>query len=276
VTEGFRSFRAELPAPVEELVASLHDAFTQIELLRVLLAAPWFEPVLVDAEVAARMVRPYSWLLDRVGTGGIKLTAAGYLPPVHVTAAVADPGLEEEWIGSYNREDQTLPVLELRESAMRLGLLRKSSGKLIATPRGREVRGDPTAMWWSLAENLPPQRAVRQARHAGLLLLAAAAGGIEGDPFDFVTRMLVQAGWAFRDGRELSRWDARNTAVETYTVLHRLGALTSAPHSPGPEHPTPDGALFARAALRTWSAQSAVMTAIRRTSHARGQPRMAA
>lgn len=32
----------------------------------------------------ADLVRPYTWLLDRVGDDGIKLTGAGYLPPVHV------------------------------------------------------------------------------------------------------------------------------------------------------------------------------------------------
>jgi hypothetical protein len=58
------------------------------------------------------MVRPYAWLLDRVGAEGIKLTSAGYLPPVHVEAAVAELGLAEEWYGSFNREAQTLPVLE--------------------------------------------------------------------------------------------------------------------------------------------------------------------
>jgi hypothetical protein len=26
------------------------------------------------------MVRPYTWLLDRIGDHGIKLTGAGYLP----------------------------------------------------------------------------------------------------------------------------------------------------------------------------------------------------
>ena len=33
----------------------------------------------LDAPASARMVRPYSWLLDRTGTGGIRLTDAGRL-----------------------------------------------------------------------------------------------------------------------------------------------------------------------------------------------------
>ena len=100
-------------------------------------AAHLDEPVLVDAETAVRMVRPYSWLLDHVGAEGIKLTGAGYLPPAHVEAATAALDLGGEWIGKGNREVQTLPVLHLRESATKMGLLRKQHGMLLATSRGR-------------------------------------------------------------------------------------------------------------------------------------------
>ncbi len=61
------------------------------------------------------MVRPYAWLLDRVGDEGIRLTGAGYLPPAHVEAAATELGLLEDWMGKGNRETQTLPVLHLRE-----------------------------------------------------------------------------------------------------------------------------------------------------------------
>jgi hypothetical protein len=139
--------RAELPAPVEELVAALRNPITQIEFLNLPDEAEFLEPVLVDAETAARMVRPYSWFLDRVGADGIKLTSAGYL-----------------------------------------------------------------------------------------------------------TQMLYEAGWASSDGTPVDRWQARDAATDTHIALVRLGALT--PDRPGaaPGQPTPDGALFARTALRTWPA----------------------
>ncbi|MPZ79994.1 MAG: hypothetical protein GEV28_06165 [Actinophytocola sp.] len=105
------------------------------------------------------MVHPYTWLLDRVGADGITLTGAGYLPPAHVQAAVTELGLANEWIGKGNREVQTLPVLNLRESAQRAGLLRKHQGKLVLTPRGRTARTDPVALWWLLAEQTPPRSA---------------------------------------------------------------------------------------------------------------------
>jgi len=46
----------------------------------------------IDTVTAARMVRPYAWVLDRVGDEGIRLTGAGYLPPAHVEAAATELG----------------------------------------------------------------------------------------------------------------------------------------------------------------------------------------
>ena len=145
--------RAELPAPVEDLAAQIRNPLMQIEFLVRLRDAKLLEPVLVDAEIATRMVRPYTWFLDRAGTEGIKLTSAGYLPPADVEAASAELGLVGEWYGKLNREAQTAPVLDFRESMMRLGLLRKYRGTLLATPAGRKLRGNPVAIWWHLAEH---------------------------------------------------------------------------------------------------------------------------
>jgi hypothetical protein len=262
VSDEFRSVRAELPLQVEELVAKFRSPFTQIEFLRLLVDGGVLEPVLVDAATATRMVHPYNWLLDRVGAEGIKLTSAGYLPPVHVEAIVAELGLAEEWIGSYNRESQTLPALEFRESAMRLGLLRKYQGKLLPTTRGRKLRDDPVALWWHLAQSVPPLKAAPLVRHASLLLLAAVAGQAaasrtdigraDGDPHEYVAHMLWEAGWARRDGTEPDKWEAGRATDDTYTVLVRLDALVPDWHGSNPDRPTANGALFARAALRTW------------------------
>ena len=192
----------------------------------------------------------------RVRLEGIKLTSAGYLPPADVEAASAELGLAGEWIGKHNREVQTLPVLELRESAMRLGLLRRYRGMLLATPRGRKLRDDPVGLWWHLAGQLPPAKIARHVTHAGLLLLAAVAVGAAAgdDPLEYVARMLGEAGWQNRDGSPLTKWQARDAAADTHIALIRLGALAQARHGLDPEQPTGDGAVFARAALRTWPA----------------------
>ena len=257
----FRSVRAELPPQVEDLVARFRDPFTQIEFLRVLLDGKVAGPDAdnapsVDNATAAKMVHPYAWLLDRVGTKGIKLTSAGYLPPSHVEAIVAELGMSEEWYGAFNRESQTPPVLEFRESAMHVGLLRKYQGKLLLTPRARDLREDPVALWQHLALSVPLAKAAPVARDAGILLLAAVAGHAAGrtgnDPHEYVARMLWHAGWATPDGTEPDKWVARDAAGDTYTVLVRIGALAPDWHGSAPDRPTADGALFARAALRTW------------------------
>jgi hypothetical protein len=113
------------------------------------------EPVLIDLDAATTAVRPYVWLIDRVGDDGIKLTAAGYLPPVHVEAAFTELDLADAWIGMGNREQLTIPVLHLRESAQRMGLLRKHRGRLMVTARGKAARSDPLALWFQLAERMP-------------------------------------------------------------------------------------------------------------------------
>ncbi len=222
------------------------------ELRRLLDAAGLDQPVLIDAETAARMVRPYSWLLGHVGAEGIGLTGAGYLPPAHVEAAVAELDLGREWIGKGNREVQTAPVLHLRESATRMGLLRKHRGMLLATSRGRALRDDPAGLWWHLAERMPPRSADRCETQAGLLLLAAVAARFPDDLDGFLARQLGAIGWISGDGTSLTGSAAAHAAWDTRTVLLRLGAFSYDRQSFRLGKPTPEGITFARAALRTW------------------------
>ena len=118
-------------------------------------------------------VEPYRWLLARVGDG-VRLTQAGYLPPAIVTETMRSLGWDADWIGKQNREDQTLPVLLLRDSARRFGLLRTSRGVLLRTVAGRRLTDDPIGLWWHVAERLPPARGEAE-RVAGLLYLIAVA-----------------------------------------------------------------------------------------------------
>jgi hypothetical protein len=103
-------------------------------------------------EAAASAV---GWLLNRVGEQGIRLTAAGYLPPKVVTAAMDELGWRAKWIGSCTREDTTAPILELRETAQQLKLLRKYRGQLLLTKTGAAFRDDPEALRRHLAQSLP-------------------------------------------------------------------------------------------------------------------------
>ena len=250
--QGGAASTGGLPEPLGEIVSAVRDSASRRELRRFLEAARLDEPVLVDAGTAVRMVRSYSWLLDRVGAEGIKLTGAGYLPPAHVEAATAALGLGEEWMGKGNREVQTPPVLHLRESATKMGLLRKQHGMLLATSRGRRLRGDPAGLWWHLAERMPLRSADRCETQAGLLLLAAIAAGVPGDLDAVVARLLGAIGWISSGGTQLTGSAAAAAAWDTRTVLRRLGGFSSDKHGFGPGKPTPDGITFARAALRTW------------------------
>ena len=241
-----------LPGPLGELVSAVRDPASRRELRRLLDAARLDAPVLVDAGTAVTMVRSYSWLLDRIGAEGIKLTGAGYLPPAHVEAATAALGLDEEWIGKGNREVQTLPVLHLRESATKMGLLRKHDGMLLVTSRGRRLRDDPAGLWWQLAERMPLRSADRCEMQAGLLLLTLIAAGVPGDLDAVVARLLGAIGWTSGDGTQLTGSAAGAAAWDTRTVLRRLGGFRPDRHVFGSGKPTPDGITFARAALRTW------------------------
>ena len=136
-----------------------------------------------DRETKAEMLRPYQLLLNQVGDAGITLTQAGYLPPAQVEAVAEILQLDNSWIGKFNRESQTFPVLDFRESAQRLGLLRKAHNKLTLTKAGAKARNNVNALWKSVTAALPlgltsRGAEVRASQDAGLLLLIAVGAGL--------------------------------------------------------------------------------------------------
>jgi hypothetical protein len=245
----------DLPGPLKELLGAVRDGYARRE-LRWLMGAALAGTPDIDTVTAARMVRPYAWLLDRVGDEGIRLTAAGYLPPAHVEAAATGLGLLEDWIGKGNRETQTLPVLHLRETATKMGLLRKHRGMLLVTAVGRQLRTDPVSLWWHLAERMPPRSSDRCETQAGLIWLLAVAAQRPGDPAQIVARTLADIGWTLAGGTPLSTLDADRAAWDTRSVLRRLGGLTDDPARHGAGSPNEDGVDFARAAIGTWPGTS--------------------
>jgi hypothetical protein len=164
---------------------------------------------------------------------------------------MAELDMGGEWIGKHNREVQTPPVLHLRESAQRMGLLRKNRGKLLLTARGRRLRTDPVGLWWHIAERVPPTSSDPSVTQAGLILLIAVAAGVPGDVDPAIARTLQGIGWVSGDGSPITAGAAAHAAWDTRTVLRRLAALTGRPYR-GDERPTPGGVAFARAALCTW------------------------
>ena len=216
-------------------------------------AAALDRPVIIDSASVTAAVWPYTWLLGRIGHDGIRLTSAGYLPPPVVTEAVSELGWEKEWPGAHNREHHTLPVLELRRSARRLGLVRTHRGVLLRTMLGTRFGQDPGRLWWYVASRLPEARSEAE-RDAGLLLLLAVASATPLDmqsSDDLVRRGMMALGWRDAVTRQpLEQWQAFEAARSTWECLRRLGAIPETHFGEPPARPGPAGVALARAALR--------------------------
>jgi hypothetical protein len=234
----------EVPGPLAELLLSVRTLSARRQLERLISAAELDRTGPVDPATAARMVRPYSWLLDRVGDDGIKLTDAGHLPPAEVTAVIDELNLAAEGITRVSRENQVPPALQLRESAQATGLVRRNRGRLVRTATGAALQQNPTALWWHLAEQLPLRSAAVSEAQPGLILLACVAAQHTGTGTldDTIARMLTAIGWVSGDGSPLTGAEAAAATSGTHAVLRRLGAQPT----------TPEGVAFARAALSTW------------------------
>ncbi len=177
-------------------------------------------PAVVDP-AAAEVVHSFQWLSTRVGEG-IALTKAGYLPPAVVTETMHALGWNERWIGRQNREDLTLPVLELRESMQRFGLLRKNRGILVPTKIGRTFAGDPVGLWWYVAGRLPDARTESERDAGNLYLLCVAAR--RPDDHALLSHGMTVLGWGDRStGAPLTGTDALRTAWNTTSAFRSLG-----------------------------------------------------
>lgn len=243
----------ELTGPLREVLDAIRTTLEQHEFRRLLGRARLHEPILIDADAAAVAVRPYTWLLSRIGDDGIKLTQAGHLPPLHVAATVTELDLDEVWIGKGNRENLTYPVLHLRESAQRTGLLRKHRGWLHATARGRALRDDPVGLWWHLAQRLPVPSNDGCAYQASLLYLAAVAAGIDSGHDQMIADLLDAIGWMRGDGTPITAGSVAYATFDIKDTLRRMGLLRQEGRGlDREERPTKNAVTFARAALATW------------------------
>lgn len=253
VRGGLRAPSIDPDSPLGDLLARIYVPPSIGDALDAL-AAP---PPVVPPNERRQFGDHYRWLLDRVGDDGVKLTAAGYLPPAVVTEIAVALGLDDFWIGTANREHHTVPVLHFRESAQQLGLLRKAKGHLMLTRAGRRVRDDPDLLWDHLADALPATETSRgpQAegeRHAGALFLLGVAAGRPKDAREqLVAAGLTAAGWRAGDNEALTSADAYRMMWATSFALEYAGFLPRrhALKNDG-EPPVPAAAVaLARAAL---------------------------
>ncbi|MFJ5695107.1 plasmid pRiA4b ORF-3 family protein [Arthrobacter sp. NPDC093125] len=219
-----------------------------------LAAADLDGPSTVDAATAEAMVAPYLWLARRIGGDGLPLTAAGWLPPAVVHEAMTELGWAKNWIGNANREDQTLPVLQLRESAQRLGLIRKIKGRLVLTAALKRLLDDPAGLWLILARALAHRHRHDSGRDAVLLLLLEVAAGrrtVWEDYLDAVAFGLSALGWRTRIGAELPPETVEALLHEPREVLSNLGVFHDGGGTQTATIVTQPGQSFARAALHS-------------------------
>jgi hypothetical protein len=242
--------RPPVPGRVGEKLSTLLPRVRDVETERQLQTLASTADADEDEETAARTVRPFTVLLDTIGDG-VQLTAGGYLPPVVVQAIFDELDMGDEWIGKGNREDLTVPVLQLRETAQQLKLLRKYKGRLVPTARGRELAGDPAGLWWHLAGALPVGgRDVSDPEwQAGVLLLALMAKGSTDNAEVTIAKLLTGLGWAVGDGQPIDRRTVTGLIAADVHLLRQLGAFERDRRGSWPGTVTPDGIALARAAL---------------------------
>lgn len=166
-----------------------------VRLLREVLGRPPSHgPVEVTDDEAARLTETYRTFLDVVGDG-VALTGAGYLPPSVVQQFAGRSGIADWWIGKVNREDQTMPVAQVRDTVRALGLVSVRKGQLSPTAAAKRCRQNPQALWRHIVGRLP-LGSKDAARHAGWMALVVAGSGAAAQEWrSEISDLLFALGW---------------------------------------------------------------------------------
>lgn len=226
---------SELPPPIRsELRQHLHRTGV-------------LEPTGIDAETAARMIRPFSWLMNAVGTDGLALTSAGWMPPATVLAGMTELGWLDDWIGKGNREDLTPQIAGLREMAQRIGLVRLQKGRLLLSAAAKKALGDPLAQLRLVAGGLYRKLGDAETDAATLLLLATADGTPRDERWKAVAFGLEMCGWRSSSRKAFTPIDIDHATFHAQRVLDLIGG---SPRRARRTQDDPDVRLFAAEALR--------------------------
>lgn len=226
---------SELPPPIRsELRQHLHRAGI-------------LEPTGFDDETAARIIRPFGWLMETIGSDGLTLTSAGWMPPATVLAGMTELGWLDDWIGKGNREDLTPPIALLRETAQRIGLVRVQKGKLLLSAAAKKALGNPHQQLRLVANGLYRKLSDAETDAATLLLLATADGTPRGERWETVAFGLEVCGWRSATGRVFTPDDIAHATFHVERVLDLIGESSRRSRR---RQDDPDVQLFAAEALR--------------------------
>lgn len=231
---------ARLPVPVRiELRAHLHRTRA--------LAVDTADPT-----VAAEMTAPIRWLIDAVGTDGLTLTKAGWMPPAVVLAGMQTLGWRDDWIGEANREDITWPMRHLRAAAQRMGIVRVQKGRLLLGADAKKVLADPDRVWRLVASRVLRGLSDVEVDAATLRLIAIADGSADSADRAQAARAigygLEMLGWSPRDGRPFTPAVIDQLTARVDSLLEDLRVLPG--HGRRGRAALGGAAAFAREALR--------------------------
>ncbi|MBN9194013.1 plasmid pRiA4b ORF-3 family protein [Microbacterium sp.] len=210
---------------IEEFAAGLH-APLRSNLRRHLRRTGVLDDAPLPDGVVADSVAPYRWLVERIGTEGVTLTKAGWMPPVVVREGMEQLGWRDDWIGEANREDLTYPMRHLRASAERLRLVRKVTGRLVLTTRTGRALGRPGALADEIAHGLLRQRMTEGQRVAGTIFVLGLADGTitsRRDAERTVVETLTALGYVDREGRDIDVRSFSGLVDPVLDVLRTLG-----------------------------------------------------
>jgi len=189
-------------APLVELVNRLSQTDVGVDVTARALGLSLARPAPTDDEWSAAL-RAHRWFLDRAVGDGIPLTAAGYLTPVDVVAVAPLVPTAADWLGygKNNRESGLVPLWHFRQSLQKLGLLRKTRGRLVLTKAGRDAQRDVGALRAHLAARLSRIDTDRWTAQVTLLTLLYAATSADTDfPLASVAAALREFGWRDANG----------------------------------------------------------------------------
>ncbi|MDN3310979.1 plasmid pRiA4b ORF-3 family protein [Microbacterium oryzae] len=201
-------------------------------------------PIEIDEETAARIIRPFAWLIEAVGADGLDLTTAGWLPPSVVLDGMTRLGWLDGWVGKGNREDLTPPIANLREVAQRMGIVRVQKGRLLLGAPAKKALGDSRALLRLVARGLYRGLQDAEVDAAVLHLLAIADGTPASERWQAVAFGMRMVGWEHPSG-EFTATDMRMATAETDRLLSILFDRRVRA-----EQASEDLKLFAREALR--------------------------
>lgn len=149
-----------------------------------------------DATAVAR------WLLEQ-GVEGIALTKTNALSRAVVRDAARrwPHWWNAELFGEPHREAELVVLETLHAILLHLRLVRRRAGRLLTTPRGRELLADPAALFDALIEDLQGHHPFHQMIWSTILAALAAAGAVSYSELDDAALTRAQGeGWRDRDG----------------------------------------------------------------------------